>query len=258
VQLLTLDKVNISKSRLKQMTTTKAERAVITLGDIELDVFQKPDGTYFMSSSQVAESIDMSEQSFRSKYMAKDLKAILEAIPHTVVFGEKLSVGANHVKANVIPLAVVSLIFGHYASKGNTKASALLMASLTEALERRADAAFGIQKAEEERNKWFAQRVNSKLYRRPFTDKLADENARNGNKTNYGLATLRVYKRAGLSERYKAWKCLPDDKLGFRDTLTTEELANVIRVEDMITNFMHLKRLTFDDAMELYKQLFQQ
>jgi hypothetical protein len=239
------------------MTTTKSARAVITLGNIELDVFQKPDGTYFMSSAQVAESIGMGEKSFRPNYIAKDLKSILEASPRTVVFGEKLSIENNNALVNSIPLELVSLIFGHYASKGNAKATTLLMASLTEALERRADAAFNVIQTEEARNKWFAQRDNSKLYRRPFTDKLADENARNGNKTNYGLATLRVYKRAGLLERYKAWKCLPDTKIGFRDTLTIEELAKVIQVEDMVVNFMNLRSCTFDEAMELFKQLFE-
>jgi hypothetical protein len=39
--------------------TIKAIKATITLGDIDLDVFQLPDGKYFLSLTQVAETIDM-------------------------------------------------------------------------------------------------------------------------------------------------------------------------------------------------------
>jgi hypothetical protein len=236
------------------MTTTKAARAVITLGNIELDVFQLPDGAYQISQSQTTNAVNKPPKRMVELSMSEKGQILIQS-----GFEKGLKVKVDGSKpVNLIPLEVAFQFWVLELAIGNQDALALVVACGVEALERRADAAFGILRTEEDRNNWLAQRADSKLYRRPFTDKLADENARNGNKTNYGLATLRVYKRANLSERYKAWKCLPDNKIQFRDTLTTEELANVIEVENMIVSIMNRRRCTFDDAMEFFKQSFEQ
>jgi hypothetical protein len=46
----------------KNHRIVKAERAVIPLGDIPLDVFRLPDGTYLLSKSSIAEAIGFAAQ----------------------------------------------------------------------------------------------------------------------------------------------------------------------------------------------------
>jgi hypothetical protein len=228
------------------MTTTKASRAVITLGDIQLDVFQLPDETYFMSSSNIAEALDMTEYSFRGKYMSKELKAILETSPRFVVFGEKLSIEDNNVKVNAIPLELVSLIFGHYASKGNVKATALLIASLTEALERRADAAFGIKRTEEEYNQRLVIRRDGILSRFFWTD-VIDEYLRthevsdNYKRFIYNHVSDMVNKAVlGMTaKQFRESQGLPDG-ITTRDYCTTAQLKQIDTIENAAA--MRVKR----------------
>ena len=54
----------------------KAKRATIELGDRELEVFQLPDGSYWLSQTQVAEAVGKAEFSFRRFSTSKWLKAL--------------------------------------------------------------------------------------------------------------------------------------------------------------------------------------
>ena len=61
--------------------TVKAERATITLGDIELEVWMKEDGEYFLSSTDVAKAIGKprnSMQRFLESENAKPSFAVLQ------------------------------------------------------------------------------------------------------------------------------------------------------------------------------------
>jgi hypothetical protein len=61
---------------------TKAKRQTITLGDVPLDVFQLPDGSYVMSLTQVAESIGTQRQNVANFLTSKRLKS-LQGIAYT-------------------------------------------------------------------------------------------------------------------------------------------------------------------------------
>jgi hypothetical protein len=233
-------------------TTTKAIRATIKLGGIELDVFQLPDGSYRYSKTDIEASLgyEPTRRAYRDFLKSKDAKALK---------AKELSGGNTTLKYmsktyTLVTQEEVTLFWGFQAQNGNQEAFALIMSCVSEALERRADNAFGILRSEQERNAWFSQRMSSKLYRRAFTDKVADwYAARPHLKPQYGFTTLRIYKRAGLNERYKAWKNLDTPKLPFRDTLTEDELKKVVKVEDFIANVMEDKNLEVMEAIDWYK-----
>ena len=61
-----------------------------------------------------------------------------------------------------------------WSESGTETGRLLVNACVMEALERRADAAFGIQRSEEERNQRLAIRTQGKVARRYLTDSIAD------------------------------------------------------------------------------------
>jgi hypothetical protein len=148
--------------------TNKATRATIKLGDIYLDVFQLPDGKYFLSLTQVAGAIDiplkrMSE--LRELNMAKTL------CPQGFRMSETIKVEGGTKPVTAISLDDASTYWTLAAFKTqNIKAIALVAACTAESLERRADAAHGVVRDEEERNDRMAARVKGKVARRSLTD----------------------------------------------------------------------------------------
>ncbi|USR90010.1 hypothetical protein NEA10_14260 [Phormidium yuhuli AB48] len=53
--------------------TIKAQRAEILLGDISLEIFMLPDGTYCMSQTQVARSVERDLQELGDAYATNDI-----------------------------------------------------------------------------------------------------------------------------------------------------------------------------------------
>lgn len=106
------------------MTTIKAVRATINLGDIELDVFQLPDNEYRLSQTQVEQAVEKPERSFRDflasrateASMWKDLKL------------EKVPIEGNNVKVSIIPPGAAIAYWTCEARKGSQKARKLLKA----------------------------------------------------------------------------------------------------------------------------------
>jgi hypothetical protein len=103
-------------------TTSKAERAVIYLGDIPLEVFMLPSGEYRLSQTQSTEAVGEQEIRFRNFLSSKS--------PETLSLKdfkpEKLSVEGSNGRVNILPIAVTVTYWKYEARKGNSKARKLL------------------------------------------------------------------------------------------------------------------------------------
>ncbi len=84
-------------------TAIKATRATILLGDIELDVFQLPDGSYQISQSQTTEAVNKPPK--RMVQLAKSEKGQI-LIQSGFEKGLKVKVEGSK-PVNLVPLEVV-------------------------------------------------------------------------------------------------------------------------------------------------------
>ena len=127
----------------------KARRATIVLGDISLDVFQLPDGSYRMSQTQVAEAVGLDESYTRRFLSSKWLKALPDKDRSSGDFQEIEYEGRGKpIKA--IPLETAALFWVYQVWQKNRQAIALVVACIRETLTRRADTAFGVARSEAE------------------------------------------------------------------------------------------------------------
>lgn len=131
--------------------TGKARERTIPLGSIFLWVFQLPSGRYRLSQTQVAEAIGKPESSFREFLASKSP----EALPYKGFHSGKLSVEGRNMPINPIPVTLAIAYWTKESLAGNLSAIRLLASSANEAIERRADAAFGVRRSEEEYNHRF-------------------------------------------------------------------------------------------------------
>lgn len=145
------------------MATKKAIKTTIVLGNIELDVYQMPNGEYKLSQTQVAEIIGNEEYSFRQFLKGKSP----EALSHKGFRSGKFLASDGNEKKNAIPIKVATSYWKYHYKKGNPIAECLIDACLEEAIERRADKAFGVQRSEEEYNIRFATRMDLKKDKYP-------------------------------------------------------------------------------------------
>lgn len=166
------------------MTTIKAKRATLTLGDIDLDVFQLPDGEYRLSLTQATVALGFDKRK-GSSFLA------LEVVQNLATYelqGSSFIADDTNQKIKALTFDAFSVIAMFYALKGNMLAQAILEACLVESLERRADVLFGIIRDEEERNARMAARVKGKVARRSLTD------------------AIKTYcDSRGVSDNYKRW-----------------------------------------------------
>ena len=139
---------------------TKATRAKIAIGDIEVDGFRLPDGSYRMSQRQIAEIVDLPRQSASRFLESKAIKTLLGEDYASHGF-EKIPIDSGMTRINAIPLEVVAAYWVWQSSKGNKKAMALNMAMVSESLQRRFDNAFGVSRSEDEYNRQLAEKVRS-------------------------------------------------------------------------------------------------
>lgn len=158
--------------------TIKAVRAKIKLGDIDLDVFQLPGGEYRYSQTQAFISIadeDYDTQQAAKRYIqiCTSKKAQHLAVP-TLQTYEKTKIEGENQIVKLISQADIMSFWAMAAFLGHTKALGLLMACGIEALERRADAAFGVVRDEKERNARMEARFKGKVARRALTDVIKD------------------------------------------------------------------------------------
>jgi hypothetical protein len=155
--------------------SVKAVREKITLGDIELDVFQLPDGSYGYTYEWLGTVIGRDKSILSDKkspfYLYNLNKSLSkEALTNQRVFVE----GISKAKLNYLTDPQLMVVLGSLAYMVPDKVVPFLVACGIEALERRADAAFRVVRDEEERNDRMAARQKGKVARRSLTDVIRD------------------------------------------------------------------------------------
>lgn len=228
----------------------KAIRTTIKLGDIELDVFQLPNGSYWMSLSQMAETLRF------DKRRGSDLLAleVIKTLATYDVQGSGFIAEDSKQTIKGITLDAVSTICGYYALKGNLQAQAIMFACLVEALERRADFAFNVTRSEDERNDRLKQRMQGKVARRTLTDAIDDWMARHpdlvsenyqkfiySNASNYLNRTILGANAKCLREKL----AIPQNSL-LRDYVPVKALRELELIEEFAS------RLIDEDEIEPY------
>lgn len=143
--------------------TQKAVRATIILGDIELDCLQFPDGKYHFYVNQLRDQLAIyASDSTGKKYLQPLLEASFSQVNSVRVEGDKRLLKSYSI-------GIVTQAIGIYAALGNQKCMAVAIACMAEALERRADAAFGITRTEQERNQ---RLIDRQSHREDFHSKF--------------------------------------------------------------------------------------
>lgn len=143
------------------MTTgDKAKRATVAIGPVAIAGFQMPDGSYRMSQTQAAECVGKQQRNAGRFLESNGIKALRgEGYTPDTIEVESADQVRGQTRFNALPLDVVSAYWLWEASKGNQQAIALCYALMTETLERRFDAVFGVERSEGDRNTLLAQRL---------------------------------------------------------------------------------------------------
>jgi hypothetical protein len=127
-------------------------------------------GSYYIAVPDIERALGERADSTRQKLGSKSLKA---ALGKTIPLGKKR---AGESFMNFMAVADFTLYLGWMATeKGSHNAQALLMATLKEALERRIDAALGIDKKEEDYEK-ATKEFYRELARKDFQPELCSWN----------------------------------------------------------------------------------
>lgn len=211
----------------------KVVRAVIILGDIELDVFQMPDGSYQISQSQTTNVVNKPPKRMVELAQSERGQILIQS-----GFEKGLKVQVEGSKpVNLVPLEVAFQFWVLELAIGNQAALGLVVACGVEALERRADAAFGIIRTEEERNQRFITRRDGILSRHFWTDTIDEyikthEVSDNYKRFIYINASDAVNKAVlGMSaKQFRESLSLPDG-ISTRDYCTTEQLKQIDTIE---------------------------
>lgn len=142
----------------------KAQRTEIQIGPHTVEGFMLPDGSYIMSQTQAAEIVGEPEINARRFLDSKGIKTLLgeSYTPDTFDIERDPGQGRGGGRIRGVPPEVVSAYWLWQSSKGNKKAMTLCMAIMTETLERRFDAAFGVSRSEDERNQRLSDRLSDR------------------------------------------------------------------------------------------------
>ncbi|MBD2234879.1 hypothetical protein [Phormidium tenue] len=144
-------------------TDDKAKRAPVAIGQLSVDGFQMPDGSYRMSQTQAAESVGLSERNAREFLQSKSFKALMGEGYTPAISDVEVEPDPDQTRGQTrirgLELEAVSAYWLWQAYKGNKAALALCIALMTETLERRFDAAFGVERSESDRNALLTQRL---------------------------------------------------------------------------------------------------
>ena len=144
--------------------SVKAARSSVQLGDLTIDGFMLPDGSYRMSQTQAALCVGKPEINARRFLNSKGIKSLLGKgyTPDTIeIDSDQQSRGQG--RFNALPLAVVTAYWFNQAAQSNQQAQSLVWALLTETLERRFDNAFGISRSEDDWNQRLSDRIVAQL-----------------------------------------------------------------------------------------------
>jgi hypothetical protein len=146
------------------MTETRATRATVTLGSIIIDGFMLPDGSYRMSLTQAAETVDLGVQNASDFLRSKALKSLAGEgyTPQTFEIETDDQIRGQG-RFRGLPLEIVRKYWLYQASRGNKKAIALCDALMAETLERRFDRAFNVTRPEDEWDRRLSEAIVNQL-----------------------------------------------------------------------------------------------
>jgi len=145
----------------------KATRATVAIGDLTVDGFQLPDGSYRMSQTGAADAVGLSRQNVSDFLRSNAIKTLLgEGYTSPISATEQIEIESEDDKRgqsrfNSLPLEIVGAYWLWQSYRGNKKALALCMALITETLDRRFDDAFGMVRTEQERNDTTTARIKA-------------------------------------------------------------------------------------------------
>lgn len=216
------------------MTTIKAVRDTVLLGNIELNVYQMPDSSYRLAGRNVTDAVDEPNNSLIRKLGVKSLKALPGA--DLSLIQVQSETGESFVPVSLSDAARYWRIMD---KEGNAKAGAIVEACLVENLERRADAVFGVKRTEEERNQRLAVRIESKEEFKALTATLKQS----------GFTEWKEYQKyIGIFQKALGIKAGTRDELDsltlIKLTIAQQSLAEVIDmgVEPWAALFSFVKR----------------
>ncbi|MEM1309856.1 MAG: hypothetical protein AAGF98_10280 [Cyanobacteria bacterium P01_H01_bin.153] len=140
----------------------KAKRQIILIGDLEIEGFQMPDGSYRMSQASAAKAVGLGRQNVSDFLRSKALKQLLGEgytgqIVQVDIESDDQDRGQSRI--NALPVEAVNAYWHWQSYRGNRTALALCMALSAESIDRRFDAAFGISRSEAEYNQQLAARL---------------------------------------------------------------------------------------------------
>ena len=168
----------------KMSDTVTATHATITIGPLSVDGFMLPDGSYWMSQTQVAECINENSINAVDFLESKTLKALRGEgyTPQTFeVSLEKHSKGKIPIQGWSLDIVYAFWVDRYH--KGNRDAFKLIVALGKEPLERRFDNVFGVERSENKDNNLLVdrlQRLSQDLERMSETYAI-DDDIRNEN-----------------------------------------------------------------------------
>jgi hypothetical protein len=216
--------------------TIKAERVVIELGSIPLNVYQLPDGSYRLSGRNVTDAVKEDNNTLSRFYGVKSLNDL----PNADLERYRVNTGKEGSPFSPVAIQDAAVYWGNCSQKGNALAAAILVACAIESIERRADKAFGKTRSEEEYNARMKARIEGMAVRRSLCDVVKayilrhPELSENTAKWLYKNTTNRIYKAIFDRNKKKLTEDLKADPDKLRDSLTARELKEVERMEETV------------------------
>ncbi len=143
----------------------KATRASVAIGNLDIEAFMLPDGSYRMSQTQASEAVGLSRQNVSDFLRSNAIKTLLgEGYTSPISESEQIEIESQGDKRGQsrfisVPLEIVGAYWLWQSFRGNKKALPLCIALITESLERRFDDAFGVVHTDQERNDLLSQRT---------------------------------------------------------------------------------------------------
>jgi hypothetical protein len=231
--------------------TIKASRVTILLGEIPVNVYQMPDASYRLSGRNVTDAIGEDHNTLARFYGVKSLKDL----PGAGLERDKISAGKEGSPFIPVVIEDATRFWFDRSKKGNALAGAIVEAALIEAIERRADKAFGKARSEEEYNDRFKSRMDGILTRRSLTDAVRDymmdhpELSENAIKFMYSNITDATYRSIFGRSCKKLESDLHVERHKLRDALTVKELNHLNAFEDLATRLIDEHGYTPTDAV---------
>lgn len=220
-------------------STVKAVRGVIHVGDIPLNVYLLPDGTYRLAGRNVTDAVGEPNNSLIRWAGVKSLKALPGNDDSPIQI--KADTGES-----IVPVCIKDAVafWAALARKSNRLALGLLEALAIESIERRADDYFGNQVSEFERNERIKLRMQTIATRNELEDAIAwycrtHEVSDNYAKFIYINATQALWKgthgkiRKAIAEEYGL-----TTGGDLRSVLTSRELNDIERVESVAAHLI--------------------